>query len=56
MADASDLRADELHERGINQSLVHTDFMIGSPEVRTVGVTRDGGEITLLENGEWVAR
>ena len=56
VANATDLRADELHERGINQSLVHTDFMIGSPEVGIVGVTSDGDEVTLLENGEWVAR
>jgi aminopeptidase len=56
VAGASDLDPHELHERGINQSLVHTDFMIGAPEVRTVGVTSDGDELALLDDGEWVAR
>lgn len=37
----------------INESAVHTDFMIGSPEVAVTGRTRDGREIPILVAGKW---
>ncbi len=37
----------------INQSAVHTDFMIGGPEVEVTGVTRDGRELPVLINERW---
>ncbi len=36
-----------------NQSSIHTDFMIGGPEVAVTGVTRDGREVPLLRDGVW---
>ena len=47
------LEPDELRERGINVSAVHTDFMIGGPEVAVDGITADGETIPLLRNDEW---
>jgi aminopeptidase len=44
---------DELRERGVNVSSVHTDFMIGGPEVAVDGITRDGGTIPLLREDVW---
>jgi aminopeptidase len=43
----------EEEDDGINQSLVHTDFMIGGPEVDVDGVTRDGRVIPLLREDVW---
>jgi aminopeptidase len=48
-----ELGPDELRARGINVSAVHTDFMIGGPEVDVDGVTSDGREIPLLRGDEW---
>lgn len=37
-----------------NQSLVHTDFMIGSEEVDVTGIAADGTETMIIKNGEFV--
>jgi len=54
VAGASELSAEERHERGVNHSTIHIDFMIGSPEVDTWGVTEEGDEIPILQHGDWV--
>lgn len=45
---------EELRDTGCNTSLVHTDFMIGSPEVSVFGVTRSGGEVPVMKDGLFV--
>jgi aminopeptidase len=45
--------ADELEEHGLNMSGVHTDFMIGSPELDVDGVDAEGATIPILRGGEW---
>jgi aminopeptidase len=44
---------DELRERGVNVSAVHTDFMIGGPEVAVDGISRDGRPVPLLREDVW---
>ncbi len=38
---------------GINDSITHNDFMIGSKDLNIVGVTHDGKEIEIFKNGNW---
>jgi aminopeptidase len=51
---AHDLTPEERHERGINHSSIHTDFMIGSNELEISGVTKSGEELPILRQGNWV--
>jgi aminopeptidase len=38
---------------GVNVSTVHTDFMVGGPEVDVDAITRDGTVVPLLRNDVW---
>jgi aminopeptidase len=46
------LAPEQLQERGVNVSVVHTDFMIGGPEVDVDGL-RNGEVVPLLRNDVW---
>ncbi|PIE07657.1 MAG: aminopeptidase [Rhodobacterales bacterium] len=39
---------------GMNQSRIHHDCMIGSPEIRVTGVTAAGARVPVMEQGEFV--
>jgi aminopeptidase len=51
---ATTLSPEDRHERGVNQSTVHTDFMIGSDELEVDGVDARGSATAILRNGDWV--
>jgi aminopeptidase len=56
MAGADGQTPDELRERGVNVSSVHTDFMIGGPEVAVDGITRAGETVPILREDVWQLR
>ena len=47
------LTPDELRERGVNMSNIHTDLMIGGPEVDVDGITADGAVVAILRDDVW---
>ena len=44
---------DELEELGFNTSTIHTDFMIGGPEIEVDGVDAGGAAVPILRADEW---
>jgi aminopeptidase len=47
---------DELASHGYNDSIVHTDFMVGGPDVTVLGVEPGGAEVPLIEDDAWALR
>jgi aminopeptidase len=45
---------EELRAVGCNVSLVHADFMIGSPEVSVFGLTAEGSRREIIREGAFV--
>ncbi len=44
---------EEIRAKGINDSLIHVDFMIGSADLDIVGVTKSGERVQIFKNGNW---
>jgi len=44
---------EELEAHGVNNSLTHVDFMIGSKDMNILGETKEGEKIQVFENGNW---
>ena len=43
----------ECQDMGINDSVLHEDFMIGSEDLDITGITEDGKEYPIFRNGNW---
>lgn len=48
------LSADELEKRGINQSLIHVDFMFGTHDMVITGLQKDGSEHIIMKDGNLI--
>ena len=44
---------EEAHAKGINDSVVHEDFMIGTEDMDITAITADGREVAIFRNGNW---
>ena len=44
---------EECRALGVNESMVHVDFMIGTEDLNIDAVTRDGRTVAVFRNGNW---
>lgn len=50
----ADMTADELKELGVNDSMIHVDFMVGAPDLSIIGHTFDGRDVEVFRDGNFV--
>ena len=53
LKNAEKLSKKELEKAGINDSLEHVDFMVGTCDLEITGITKHGKEITFFKNGNF---
>ena len=53
LEDGENISPEERTERGINDSMIHVDFMVGTRDLMIKGVRTDGSETVIFENGTW---
>ena len=44
---------EQCREKGINDSMIHEDFMIGTPDLDITAVTREGKRVPIFRKGNW---
>ncbi len=53
LADYEKYTNEECNKLGVNNSMIHVDFMIGSKDMSIVGVTKDGKRVQIFKDGNW---
>ena len=48
-----EMTLEQCREKGINKSIVHEDFMIGSADLDITAKTRDGKSVQIFKDGNW---
>ena len=51
--DANTAPPEELKKRGMNDSMIHVDFMVGTADLSITGITTDGREVPVFVNGNF---
>ena len=52
--DGDKMTKEQLLQAGLNDSIVHADFMIGTKDLKVTGIAFDGKETVIFDNGEWI--
>ena len=47
------MTTEQLLEKGLNDSLEHVDFMVGTKDLSITAQTEDGKTMVVFENGDW---
>ena len=51
--DADKYSEEELEKIGVNNSVIHVDFMIGTSDLEITGVNKKGETVQIFSNGNW---
>ena len=49
----SEMTDEELEAHGVNTSITHVDFMIGSKDMSIIGETKSGEKVQIFKDGNW---
>lgn len=49
----SNMTREELDAKGLNYSIMHEDFMVGTSDLNIIGTTHDGTQIQIFKNGNF---
>jgi len=44
---------EEIRAAGVNESMIHVDFMIGTEDLSVIGHCKDGRHVEIFKNGTW---
>ena len=53
LENGSEMNESQLKEKGVNISMVHEDFMVGTSDLEIVGVDQFGNETIIMKNGNF---
>ena len=48
-----DMSKEEMLAAGINDSLIHVDFMVGTSDMEIIGIKADGSEVAIFKDGNY---
>ena len=51
--DSHNKTQDEIHAMGVNDSMIHQDFMIGAEDLNIVAHCRNGKDVQIFKDGTW---
>lgn len=53
ISDYENYTLEEIHKKGVNDSMVHEDFMIGTADLSIVAKCKDGQSVQIFRDGNW---
>lgn len=53
LAGGAEMTKEETAQAGLNDSIIHVDFMVGSPDLSITGIKADGSEVPVFLHGDW---
>lgn len=54
LENGSEMDESQLREKGVNISMVHEDFMVGTSDLEVIGIDHLGNETLIMKNGNFV--
>ncbi|MBN2899561.1 MAG: aminopeptidase [Clostridia bacterium] len=54
MEGVEDMSKEEMLAAGVNDSLIHVDFMVGTKDMEITGIKKDGSEVPIFRTGNFV--
>ena len=48
-----EMTVEEAQKRGVNDSIIHVDFMVGADDLDIDGIKPDGTIVPVFRNGTW---